>query len=180
MAEEPVTAAIAAYATFRRFSAATLQRWQRLADEDQRALLDLAQRLRLGENQFRDFLDWSEEIALRDRCSLAAVWRREVLATVLARDLGRNEMIHALKAALRALRFPQLAATEERIAELIKRLDLPRDSQLQVPLNLEGDAVRLELHSRSAAALRDQVAALQRALTQPELDEIFRLLTEAP
>ena len=180
MTNQNLAASVAAFAAARRFSLLTLQRWQRLADDDQRALLDLGERLRLGENQFRDFLDWSEEIALRERCSIASVWQRDGIVEVLARDLGRNDMIAVLKNVLRTLRFPQLAAAEEQVALLVKQLGLPRDAQLQVPLNLEGDELRLELRGRSAAALRDGVAALQRILTQPQLDEIFRILEEAP
>ncbi|HUI27461.1 MAG TPA: hypothetical protein VL403_15370 [Candidatus Kryptonia bacterium] len=180
MPETAMSAAARAFAQSRRFSAATLDRWLRLSDGDQAALLRLGERLRLGENQFRDLLDWSEEIAVRDGCSVATVWAREPVAATLARDLGRNEMIAAVKSALRQLRFPQLAAAEARLAELVRRLKLPRGVRLQLPEHLEGDDVRIDMSGHSAAALRAHAAAVQRALSAPELDEIFRTLEQAP
>jgi hypothetical protein len=177
---ETKLAAIRSYAAERRFSAATLDRWLRLDVGDRAILLALVQRLRLGENQFRDFLDWSEEIAARDRCSIADLWRRPPLADALARDLGRNQTIAALKAALRRVRFPRLTAAEARLAALIRGLRLPRNVQLHLPENLEGEEVRVEMHARSAAALRECTAALQQATSSADLDEIFRLLQDAP
>jgi len=180
MAERTSADGIRALAAARRFSEATVERWLRLAETDRAVLLRLAERLRLGENQLRDLLDWSEEIAVRERCSIADVWRRESLASVLARPLGRNQMIAAVKLTLRALRFPQLAAAEARLAELIRQLKLPRAIQVHLPEHLEGNDVRIELTGRSAAALRDHAAALQRALCAPQVDEIFHALEEAP
>ncbi len=179
MPETPVSA-VREFAAARRFSALTLERWLRLPTADQATLLRLAERLRLGENQFRDLLDWSDEIALRDRCSVTDVWAREPLAAALMRDLGRNEMIAAVKAALRTLRFPQLTAAEARLAELVRQLKLPRGARVHLPEHLEGDEVRIELRARSAAAMRETTEAVQRALSGSELDEIFRTLQEAP
>jgi hypothetical protein len=180
MPESSVSSIARAFAAARRFSAATLDRWLRLGDDDQAALLRLAERLRLGENHFRDFLDWSEEIAVRDRCAIASVWAREPVASTLARDLGRNEMIVAVKSALRQLRFPQLAAAEARLADLVRQLKLPRGVRVHPPEHLDSDEVRIELSGRSAHALREQAAAVLRALSAPELDEIFRTLEQAP
>jgi len=89
-------------------------------------------------------------------------------------------MIVAVKSALRVLRFPQLAAAEARLAELIRQLKLPRGIRVHLPEHLEGDEVRIELSARSAGALRNRVAALQQALSAPQMDEIFRALEEAP
>ncbi|MBI1815494.1 MAG: hypothetical protein HYR72_10985 [Deltaproteobacteria bacterium] len=179
MPDHATTAAVHAYAAARRFSTATRERWLRLASSDQAALLRLAEQLRLGENQFRDFLDCSEDIAGRDGCTIGEVWAREPMVTTLARDLGRNQMIAALRAALRPLRFPQLAAADARLAELVRQLNLPAGVRLQFPLQLEGDEVRVELRANSAAALRECAAAVQRALDSPALDDVFRTLEHA-
>jgi hypothetical protein len=178
MSEVRPSSAILAFAESRKFSRLTLDRWCRLDAKDQATLLQLAERLRLGENQFRDFLDWSEEIALRDGCSVSEVWAREPVSTALARDLGRNELIGAVKTALRRLRFPQLVAAEDRLSELVKTLGLPRAVRLRLPEHLEGTEVRVEITAESPRVLRDNLAVLQRACNQPELDEIFRLLQE--
>ncbi|MBI4516252.1 MAG: hypothetical protein HY699_10615 [Deltaproteobacteria bacterium] len=174
------SAAVLAYTAARRFSAPTCARWLRLEAGDQAALLQVAERLRLGENQFRDFFDWAEEIAVRDRCAIKDVWGRAPVAGALARKLGRNEMVAAVKAALRQLRFPQLAAAESRLAQLVRQLQLPHGVRVHLPEQLEGDEVRIELRGRSAEALRAGVAAVQQGLRRAELDEIFRLLEQAP
>ncbi|HVN87180.1 MAG TPA: hypothetical protein VMW17_20300 [Candidatus Binatia bacterium] len=180
MPDHFVSDEVRVFAASRRFSATTRDRWLRSTPGDQRTLLAVAQRLRLGENQFRDLLDWSEEIAVRDGCAIAAVWAREPVASALARDLGRNELIAAVKSALRQLRFPLLAAAEARLAELTRQLKLPRGAHLHLPAHLEGDEIRIEIRGRNAAALREQVAAVQSALSRAELDEMFRTLEQAP
>jgi hypothetical protein len=171
---------VRAFAKSRRFSRPTEDRWLRLASGDRETLLRLAERLRLGENQFRDVLDWCEEIAIRDHCSIGQVLDCGPVAQTLARGLGRNDMIAALKTTLRSLRFPQLVAAETRAAELVRSLRLPRNVKLHLPDNLEGDEVRVEMTASSTGAMRETAAALERALSSPALDQIFRVLQEVP
>jgi hypothetical protein len=176
-----VTDKIRTFAHGRRYSAATVERWLALDPPDGHALLELARELRLGENQLRDLWKWAEEIAQRDHMSLALVLALEPVATQRrSRNLGRNDKLKLIKAALRRLRFPQLAATEEHLAVLVRELDLPRNVCLSFPEFLEGDEVRIEIVADSVASLEAAIERLQAAAKAPACNTIFQILGEAP
>lgn len=169
-------AAILAYARGKRFGGATVGRWLAREEAERDSLLALAERLRLGENQFRDVLDHLEDIAVRRACSVAAVLGEPSLRQVLGGDLGRNEAIKAVKAALRRLRYPELAESERRLAELARGLALPAGVRVEFPENLEGEHLCVTLRARSAAELRAQARALLLASERREIDEMFERL----
>jgi hypothetical protein len=169
-------AAIRAYAGEKHFGPATLERWLEQPPAGGAALLDIATRLRLGENQFRDVLDDLVAIGARQGCDIAEIASGTTLRAVLARGLGRNEAVKAFKAALRRLRYPQLSATEQRIDELGKSLKLPAGVRLELPENLEGEHVVVTLRARSANELRAQARAVVTVLQGAALDEMFALL----
>ena len=88
MIESDVETAIRAYAGTRMYSAATVERWLRLAARDGDALLQLATELRLGENQLRDLWDWAEEIGERDGVTLSQVFAAQPIAAARGRAAG--------------------------------------------------------------------------------------------
>ena len=176
-----MTDEIRTFARERRYSAAALQRWLALDPPDGFALLELARELRLGENQLRDLWEWAEEIAQRDHTSLAQVLALEAVAAPRrSPSLGRNDKLKLVKTALRRLRFPQLAATEERLAALVRQLDLPRNIRVTFPEFLEGDEVRIEIVADSVASLKAAADRLRAAAGAPACTAIFQILEEAP
>jgi hypothetical protein len=176
-----MTDEIRAFARGRRYSAPTLERWLALEAADGLALLELAREMRLGENQLRDLWEWTEEIAQRDRRSLAQVLALEpVAAPRRSRSLGRNDKLKLIKAALRRLRFPQLVAAEERLAALVRQLDLPRNIRVTFPEFPEGDAVRVEIVANSVASFKAAADRLRAAAAAPACTAIFQVLEEAP
>ena len=164
----------------RHFQHGVRERWLALDDEDAEALLHLGESLRLGENQLRDLFDWAEEIAVRDDSRIAAVLAAEPIAVELRRGLGRNEALRAVREAMRRLRFPQLAAMEERLAERIRALGLSRDLRVVLPEHLQSDEVIIEIRARDAAAVQRAAKDLAGIAQRDELAEIFALLREAP
>jgi hypothetical protein len=56
------------------------------------------QELQLGENHLRDFLDWCEEIVLRDGGTVAGLLSQPELRQPLEAKLGRNDKLKAIKA----------------------------------------------------------------------------------
>jgi len=172
MSEERVRA----HAAEKRFAAATVARWLALQEPDRDALLDLACELRLGENQFRDFLDQLSDVASRRGCSMASLLADGPLRETLRRGLARNDAIHALRQALRRLRYPKLTAVEERLTALRKGLRLPAAVRVELPENLEGDHVTVVLRASSAAELGEQARAVAAAAQERAVDEIFELL----
>ncbi|MFQ5667633.1 MAG: hypothetical protein ACE5I7_14570 [Candidatus Binatia bacterium] len=172
--------AVRTFAAARRYRPATVHRWLRLPAADRGALLGLAQELHFSENQLRDVWDWAEDIAQRDRLSLAQVLALEAITAARRRPAGRSDKVKHIKTALRRLRFPQLTAVEDRLAVLVRALALPRNVRVVFPESLEGDEVRVEIVARNAAALREAAARLQAAVQEPACEAIFELLGEAP
>jgi hypothetical protein len=167
------------YARDRRLRAATVERWLGHAPADRAAVLAVTRELRLGENQLCDVFDALEDIAVRRDCSIASILDGDVVKAALGRDLGRSDRIKMLKACLRRLRYPQLSAAEDRVAELTRELGLPGGTRLEVPEFLEGDAVTVTLRAKSAADLRAKASRLAEAVAQPQCEEIFAILEGA-
>jgi hypothetical protein len=143
-------------------------------------LLELAQELRPSENQFRDLWDWAGEIAQRDRISLSVTFASAPLLAVRRRRVSRNDKLKLLKAALRRLRFPQLAGVEDRLAALVRELGLPANIRIILPEFLEGDTIRVEITAGSTAALQAAAERLLAAAGSAACTAIFELLEEAP
>ncbi len=181
MADRDSHEAIRAFAHERRYGTATLDRWLALDSADARTLLDLARDLRLGENQLRDLWEWAEEVGQRDHLSLAQVLALDAVAVARrTRNVGRNDKLKLIKTALRRLRFPQLAAAEERLAGLARQLNLPRNIRVSFPEFLEGDEVRVEIVADSLTAVQAAADGLRGAAETPACAAIFRILEEAP
>jgi hypothetical protein len=168
--------AVRAYAAGKHFGAASLERWLAHDEAGRLALLAVAERLRLGENQLRDVLEAAEDVAARQGSSLAAVLTGKEVSTALGAEVGRNEAIKGVKNALRRLRYPQLSAAEGRLKGLIGKLGLPAGVSAEAPPNLEGENLTVTLRARSAAELRARAAGVVGALNGPEVDEIFAIL----
>jgi hypothetical protein len=180
MTETDLQAAVRAYGAGRHYRAATLERWLALAAADAAALLDLALDCRLGENQLRDLWEWLSDIAARERLTLAAVLALDAVAAARRQPVGRNDRLRLVKSALRRLRYPQLSALEDRMTDLLRGLDLPRNVQLTLPDFLEGDAVHIEIVATDPDSLRAAAECLARAADSPACRELFALLGEAP
>ena len=171
--------AVRAYAAAKRFAVGTLERWLAQPADGRAALLDLADRLRLGENQFRDIFDDLVAIGARRGGTVTEVLGDADLRVVLARPLGRNEAVKAIKTVLHRLRYPQLNAAEQRLAALGRSLRLPAGVALQLPENMEGEHITITLRGRSARELRAQARALAARLDDPAIEQMFALLDGA-
>lgn len=167
------------YAGQKCLSRPTLARWQAWAESDQHALLGLAHALQLGENQVRDFLDWLEEIALRDGGSIAAVLQRPEIRRPLQLRQSRNDKLRAVKAALRTLRYPRLARLERELHSGVAALALGHQVRIAFPPAFEGDEVTLEVRVKSAAELEAVLSRLRQRLTDGSFQHLFKLLDEA-
>jgi hypothetical protein len=165
------------YGKERGFHDQTLGRWLRLSPSDRDALLELAQRLRIGENHFRDLLDWLEEIALRDGVGLCEVLKGELFVNTLSDPrLGRNDKLKRVKEELRRLRFPRLSRIEDEIQGKIRKLKLGPRIRMTVPPSLEGGALAVQIKAASHEELKHSVQELAGALEKKEMEEIFLFL----
>jgi hypothetical protein len=167
---------IAAYAQQKHLGAPVLARWQAWAHEDQAAFLTLAEKLQLGENQIRDFLDWLEEVAVRDGGAIHEILARPEIRRPLDSRLSRNDKLKAVKDALRKLRYPRLSRLEEELRAAVKALDLGSRVRVSFPPALEGDEVTIELKARNVRELAETVNRLQQRLEDGVLRRLFDML----
>ena len=167
---------VAAYAREKRFSAATLARWQAWPAEGRGALLSLVLDLRCGENHVKDLLDWLTDIARRDACGVAEVLAQPAIRAARAGAASRNDRLKAVKTALRRLRFPRLARLEDQVHQAVRALDLGRNVQVSFSPNFEGDELTISLTARSADELRAQCVCLNDRLADGGFARLFAAL----
>lgn len=167
------------YAEQKRLSQQTLARWQAWAESDQHALLSLARELQLGENHVRDFLDWLEEIVLRDGGSIAALLQRPEMRRPFHVKQSRNDKLKAVKEALRKLRYPRIARLEHELQACVKALALGRQVRVAFPPAFEGDEVTLEVRVKNATDLDAVLSRMRQRLTDGSFQLLFDLLDEA-
>lgn len=155
----------------------TVNRWLRWNEPDKNALLTIAISLKIGENHLRDFMDWLEEIALRDGIGIRTVLENGSINEALANPrLGRADKIKRIKEQVRRLRFPRLSRTEDAIHARIRDLKLRSEIRLFVPPGLEGGAVKVEFTAGSQEEFKQLVRRLAEAGDRESMREIFSLL----
>jgi hypothetical protein len=165
------------YARDRGFGPQTLERWLSWAQPARDALFRLTVALRIGENHLRDFMDWLEEIALRDQFEIEQILGSKSISEIESDPrFGRADKLKRIKEEIRRLRFPRLAQTEDAIRMRIQELKLHPEIRLTVPAGLEGGELRVELSVSTEDQLRKLTAKLANALDKGQVREIFALL----
>ncbi len=171
---------MAAWCEEKHFTAATRERWRRLPPPDGEALWRLVRELRLGENQLRDLWEWAEEVAARDSLPLRAVLDDAFIREALQRRLSRNDRLKLVRQALRRRRFPHLAAVEDELHALVREARLPAEVHLQLPPDLEGDAIQVRIVARSSEQFVQTLQSLAEWARSDACQRVFALLEEAP
>jgi hypothetical protein len=151
-----------------------LQMWLRMDADSRAALLVVARRLKFRTGQIVVALELLDEIAVREGTAAAAILAREGLARIAAGTAPAPARARALLDALRAIRYPRLGRTLERIRAELLALKLPRAISIEVPRELNSDELAITLRVRSA----EELDALLRALAErrPALARIIDLL----
>jgi hypothetical protein len=141
------------WADTRRLPHTHLARWLALDQQDSAALLALADHLRLRTGQLISALEMLEEIAVRDRATVAAVLARGEIRRILDGTGSAPGRARALLDQLRAIRFPRLKRTADRLAAEIAALGLPRGITVVLPHDLGSDELRIEISANGGAQL---------------------------
>ena len=169
---------ITTYAHVRRLSPQTLARWQAWSEEEQTALLAVAQDLQLGENHLRDFLDWLEEIRARDGGTVQEILLRKEISQPMQTKLPRNDKLKAVKEALRRIRYPRLSRLEEELRSTVKALALGDRIQVSFPPSYENEEITVELKVRNLKELTDNLHHLQQRVEDGSLQRLFEIFDE--
>ena len=176
MSAEQTAAAIRAWADVRRLPEAHLARWLALPEPDRAALLATANDLRLRTGQLITAFEMLEEIALRDRITIAAVLARRELRRILDGAGSAPGRAHTLLEELRALRFPRLKRAADRLAAEVAALGLPRGVSVVLPRDLSSDELRIAISAHGGAQLDRLLVAI--ANKRADLRRIAGLLGE--
>jgi hypothetical protein len=151
---------IRAWADTRRLPQSHLARWLALGQDDSAALLALADQLRLRTGQLITALEMLEEIAVRDRATVAAVLARREIRRILEGAGSAPGRARALLDQLRAIRFPRLKRAADRLAAEIAALGLPRGVAVLLPRDLGSDELRIEISAHGGAQLDRMLEAI--------------------
>jgi hypothetical protein len=147
-------------ATRRRVPAAYLARWLRLDQSGRSALLELARALKFRTGQLVAALDLLDEISVREQTSAAQILARPPLRRLVSGGGSAPERAHAVLDELRAIRFPRLHETAERLEAAIAALRLPRGIRVLLPRELESDEVTIQLAVSAPGELEHLLDAL--------------------
>lgn len=131
----------------------------------------------MGENHFRDFLDWLEEIALRDDTNIHEILRREFIGGISSDPrLSRNDRLNRIKEEVRRLRFPRLSQIEGEIQKRIREMKLKPQIRMSVSPGLEGGTLTVQVRATSYEELKRLVGELGQAVAKEAVQEIFALM----
>jgi hypothetical protein len=148
-----VDAEIRDLATRRRLPQAYLARWLHLDPSGRSALLELARALKFRTGQLVAALELLAEISVREQTSAARILARPPLRRLATEGGSAPERAHAFLNELRAIRFPRLRETTERLEAAIAALRLPRGIRVLLPRELASDELTIQLAASAPGEL---------------------------
>jgi hypothetical protein len=168
--------AIRQWAAQRYLPESHLRRWLLLTHEDRAALLGLAETLGLRTGQFVTAFELLEEIALRERATNVSRALDASSSVTISTILARSEIRRILDGSgsapgrarelidtLRAVRFPRLKRTADRLTAEIAALNLPGGVKVLLPKDLSSDEVRIEISAHGGLELERLIDAVAQA-----------------
>jgi hypothetical protein len=163
MKADEIDAEIRSIAGHRRLPEKHLERWLAMDGASRGAFLTLARKLGLRTGQIVSALELLEEIAVRERSTVAAVLGRDEIRRAANARGSAPARASAFVEALRQLRFPRLRKMQDRLRSEIAALKLPSRISVVLPKELGSDDLQISLQARSGDELRALVAALNRS-----------------
>jgi len=163
MKADEIDAEIRMLAEQRRLPAAHLERWLAIDEVSRGELLALARKVRFRTGQLVTALELLEEIAVRERITVAEVLRRDEIRRIADGPESGPARASALIEALRQIRFPRLRKMQERLRAKVVALKLPRGLSVDLPKELGSDELTVSLRVRSADDLSRLIAALNQS-----------------
>ena len=165
------------WATLRHLPDAHLMRWLALAPEDRTALLEVVERLHLRTGQLVSAFEVLEEIALRERITIATIIASDEIRRFVDGAGSAPGRARDLLETLRAKRFPRLHRMTTRLANEIAALGLPGGIRVVLPRELSSDEVRIEICARGGADMLRLIDAV--ANVRADLGRIADLTSAA-
>ena len=160
MNADEIDARIRELAAERRIPQSHVDQWLAMDPPSRAAMLDIARTLRLRTGQLVTALDTLDEIAVRERVTIAAILDRPEVQRVANGPGSTPSRASALLEALRTLRYPQLRKMQDELRAEVSALKLPRGIAIDLPNELGSDELTVSIRARSAAELAHLLEAL--------------------
>ena len=135
-----------------------------LSPEDAEAIAGLFSRDRVNANEAKEITGM-----LRDLAHIRRVSVKDLLAAEGLNGLTRD----ALRKNLKKMRYPTIAAAEEKFEKLVAQLHLDTNTSVSHSPDFESDSLRININVRSAAELSSVLKKLSTGLESGVIGEIF-------
>jgi hypothetical protein len=137
-----------------------LEKWLAMESASRRALLEIADRLKLRTGQLVTAIELLDEISIREAATPAAILAREEVRRACSLDDSGPSRAAAFLGALRAIRFPRLRRTMDRMSAEVAALKLPRELRIMLPKDLNSDELTVQISARTERELGAAIDAL--------------------
>ena len=174
MRDETTAAAIRACAESRHLPQSHTEKWLAMLTPSRMALLDYAERLNLRTGQLIAAIDLLDEIEIREGIAPVAILTRDDIRRTCTLNGSGPWRAKAFVDALRAIRFPRMKETSDRIAAEIAALKLPSGARVELPKDLGSDELTIRIGARTGRELETLIGAL--AAKKLQLVRIIEML----
>ena len=140
------------------------------------SLLGVLSSLRPSANTLRNILKLSGEIAKRDKKEFSDLFSKKEIQDILNSELGRKHKQEKITEELKLIRFPEMAKIKNEIASSINELRKEYGLRLNLPENLEGDKLRVQIEAKNADELLEKAKNLCSLSKDENLEKIFSTL----
>ena len=135
----------------------------------------LCRELQPSANTLRGFLSLAEQIAARDKSTVAAVFA-EFDDVVCAEKVQSKEKQRRVRLLLEAKRYPARAALQNELVQLQKEMVRESGLRIEYPRDLEGDTLSISFRVSSVDDLTATSARVEKLATLPATKRMFALL----
>lgn len=161
----------------RRVEGALRENIEGLLPEHEPTLARLINELHPSGNTMREMLRLAREISVRDKQNLSEIFSESVLES-LFRDgkLSTKEKQKKVRKYLEKKRYPEKSRLEDEALQLSRKIREKFGLHLQLPEDLEGDSIELQLSFRDGAQMKQFGERLVACADSEELSRVFQVL----
>ena len=144
---------IRSLAAAKRLPDSHLEKWLHLDQPGRVAVLEVARSLKLRTAQIVTALDLLDEISIREGQPVGTLLARPSIDRLTTGAGSAPARAHAFLEELRAMRFPRLRETIERLEAALAALRLPQGIKVVLPRELSSDELTIQLTVSNAEGL---------------------------
>ena len=155
-----VDARLRRWADAKAIPAAYVTKWLAFGERGRARLLEIVEALSMRTGQCITAVTLLEEISLREGQCVDEILNQSALRRVLTSTASGPGRARELLNKLRALRYPELSRTSQRLYAELAALKLPAGLRIVLPRELASDELRVELVAHGSSELAHLLAWL--------------------